>query len=56
MSAFVQQALLVAVTGVVSFAGAFAGVRARLAIAERSAQHAHKRIDEHLRDHITGAI
>jgi hypothetical protein len=56
LSELVPQLILIGLTGLVSFARAFAGVRARLAMLEGSAKRAHARLDEHLHDHITGAL
>lgn len=41
-------------TALASFAGSYGGVRARLIAAEKSAEHAHHRIDNHLAQHIEG--
>jgi hypothetical protein len=48
--------ILTLVLAVVSFAGAYGGSRARLAMLERSTRHAHRRIDEHLNHHIEGTL
>jgi len=51
------QALLVPLASAAGAAmAAYGAVRWRLAMVERSAARAHRRIDDHLRDHITGAI
>jgi hypothetical protein len=56
MTELLPQLVLMGITGLLSFVGAFAGVRVRLKLAEHSAARAHSRLDDHLHDHITGAI
>jgi hypothetical protein len=51
-----QGVAMTLILALASFAGAWGGIRARLAQTERSTRHAHRRIDEHLKHHLEGTL